>query len=332
MTNVSTDVTTTAARGTNGRAEVIRTEQLTKVYPGGVKAVDGIDLVVYQGEIFGLLGPNGAGKTTTTGMLTTTVIPTSGRAWVGGIDVIEHPALAKQVIGVVPQTNTLDRALTVWENLYYHGRFFGMSAKEARTEADFRLEQFRLTDRAKMPVLALSGGMAQRLMVARSILHHPAILFLDEPTAGLDPQSRIALWEILGELHAEGQTILLTTHYMEEADQLCDRLAIVDHGHLLALDTPTALKRSVDADTMISISAEGDLDSLAGLLQQGVQGAENVQRVDGSVNLGVRGSRAALRDVIAVAEQGGYTITDVSVSEPTLETVFIQLTGKDLRD
>jgi ABC-2 type transport system ATP-binding protein len=169
-------------------------------------------------------------------------------------------------------------------------------------------------------------------MVARSILHHPAILFLDEPTAGLDPQSRIALWEILGELHAEGQTILLTTHYMEEADQLCDRLAIVDHGHLLALDTPTALKRSVDADTMISISAEGDLDSLAGLLQQRVQGAENVQRVDGSVNLGVRGSRAALRDVIAAAEQGGYTITDVSVSEPTLETVFIQLTGKDLRD
>ncbi|HEY7136111.1 MAG TPA: ATP-binding cassette domain-containing protein [Acidimicrobiia bacterium] len=332
MTNVSTDVTTTAARGTNGRAEVIRTEQLTKVYPGGVKAVDEIDLVVYQGEIFGLLGPNGAGKTTTTGMLTTSVIPTSGRAWVGGIDVIANPALAKQVIGVVPQTNTLDRALTVWENLYYHGRFFGMSGKEARTEADFRLEQFRLTDRAKMPVLALSGGMAQRLMVARSILHHPAILFLDEPTAGLDPQSRIALWEILGELHAEGQTILLTTHYMEEADQLCDRLAIVDHGHLLALDTPTALKRSVDADTMISISAEGDLDSLAGLLQQRVQGAENVQRVDGSVNLGVRGSRAALRDVIAAAEQGGYTITDVSVSEPTLETVFIQLTGKDLRD
>src|SRR5690349_23674871 len=295
-------------------------------------AVDKLDLEVRRGEIFGLLGPNGAGKTTTGGMLTTMVIPTAGGAVVGDIDVVAHPALAKQVIGVVPQTNTLDRALTVWENLYYHGRFFGMSAKEARTEADFRLQQFRLTDRAKMPVLALSGGMAQRLMVARSILHHPAILFLDEPTAGLDPQSRIALWEILGELHAEGQTILLTTHYMEEADQLCDRLAIVDHGHLLALDTPTALKRSVDADTMISISAEGDLDTLAGLLQQQVQGAENVQRVDGSVNLGVRGSRAALRDVIAVAEQGGYTITDVSVSEPTLETVFIQLTGKDLRD
>jgi ABC-2 type transport system ATP-binding protein len=338
MTDVSAEPAATpgaTAPGTTvpaGRAEVIRTEQLTKVYPGGVRAVDGIDLVVYQGEIFGLLGPNGAGKTTTTGMLTTTVIPTSGRAWVGGIDVIAHPALAKQVIGVVPQTNTLDRALSVWENLYYHGRFFGMGAKEARAEADFRLEQFRLTDRAKMPVLALSGGMAQRLMVARSILHHPAILFLDEPTAGLDPQSRIALWEILGQLHTDGQTILLTTHYMEEADQLCDRLAIVDHGHLLALDTPATLKRSIDADTMISVSAEGDLDVLASLLRESVEGAEQVQHVDGSVNLGVRGSRAALRDVIAVAERGGFTITDVSVSEPTLETVFIQLTGKDLRD
>ncbi len=315
-----------------GRAEVIRTEKLTKVYPGGVKAVDEIDLGVYEGEIFGLLGPNGAGKTTTTGMLTTTVIPTSGRAWVGGIDVIAQPALAKQVIGVVPQTNTLDRALTVWENLYYHGRFFGMSAKEARAEADFRHEQFRLTDRAKMPVLALSGGMAQRLMVARSILHHPAILFLDEPTAGLDPQSRIALWEILGQLHAQGQTILLTTHYMEEADQLCDRLAIVDHGRLLALDTPGALKRSIDADTVITISADGDLDRLAAMLRDSVAGVDNTQQVDGSVALGVRGSRAALRDVIAVAERGGYAINDISVSEPTLETVFIQLTGKDLRD
>jgi ABC-2 type transport system ATP-binding protein len=317
---------------TAGRPEVIRTDKLTKVYPGGIKAVDGIDLAVYQGEIFGLLGPNGAGKTTTTGMLTTSVIPTSGRAWVGGIDVVAHPALAKQVIGVVPQTNTLDRALSVWENLYYHGRFFGMTAKEARAEADVRLEQFRLTDRAKAPVLALSGGMAQRLMVARSILHRPAILFLDEPTAGLDPQSRIALWEILRELHIQGETILLTTHYMEEADQLCDRVAIVDHGHLLALDTPAALKRSIDADTVIAVSAEGDLERLATLLKESVAGVDSAQHADGTVTLGVRGSRSALRDVIAVAERGGYAVTDVSVSSPTLETVFIQLTGKDLRD
>src|SRR3989440_6628681 len=218
---------------------VIRTTDLTKVYPGMDRpAVDSLNLAVYSGEIFGLLGPNGAGKTTTGGMLTTMVIPTSGQAVVGGIDVIHHPALAKQAIGVVPQHNTLDRALTVWENLYFHGRFFGMSSRDARAAADELLERFHLSHWGTANVMALSGGMAQRLMVARAVLHRPAILFLDEPTAGLDPQSRIAMWEILGELHREGQTILLTTHYMEEADQLCDRLAIMDRGRILALGTP----------------------------------------------------------------------------------------------
>src|SRR3954454_25132999 len=239
---------------------VIRTEQLTKVYPGGLKAVDELDLEVHQGEIFGLLGPNGAGKTTTAGMLTTRVIPTSGRAFVGGIDVVARPTAAKQVIGVVPQSNTLDRSLTVWENLYFHGRYFGMSDAVVGHEADRLLEQFRLSERGKEPVAALSGGMAQRLMVARAIMHRPAVLFLDEPTAGLDPQSRIALWEILGELHGEGQTILLTTHYMEEADELCSRVAIIDHGRILALDTPAALKESTGADTIVDLAAEGDLE------------------------------------------------------------------------
>src|SRR6476646_5297197 len=232
---------------------VIRTEKLTKTYPGGILAVDQLDLDVRAGEIFGLLGPNGAGKTTTAGMLTTRVIPTGGRALVGGVDVVAHPTAAKQLIGVVPQTNTLDRSLDVYENLYFHGRFFGMSAKTAKSEAHRLLKQFRLTDRADVPVLALSGGMAQRLMVARAIMHRPTILFLDEPTAGLDPQSRIALWEILGELHVDGQTILLTTHYMEEADQLCSRVAIIDQGRIVALDTPAALKRSVGIDAMVTV-------------------------------------------------------------------------------
>src|SRR5947207_12475168 len=172
-----------------GDDEVIHTDDLTKIYPGGIKAVDTLNLSVRRGEIYGLLGPNGAGKTTTAGMLTTRVIPTSGRAMVGGIDVVAHPAVAKQVIGVVPQTSTLDRSLNVWENLYFHGRYFGMPAKAAREAADRELERFRLADRATAEILALSGGMAQRLMVARAILHNPAILFLDEPTAGLDPQS-----------------------------------------------------------------------------------------------------------------------------------------------
>ena len=312
--------------------EVIRTVDLTKVYPGtDFKAVDGLNLSVRRGEIFGLLGPNGAGKTTTAGMLTTRVLPTSGQAIVGGVDVVAHPALAKQVIGVVTQQNTLDRALTVWENLYYHGRLFGMPAKDARGAADQLLEQFHLTNWAKASVFALSGGMAQRLMVARSILHRPDILFLDEPTAGLDPQSRIALWEILGELHRAGQTILLTTHYMEEADQLCDRLAIMDHGQILALDTPAGLKASVGADSIVTVHATGDLKVLATVLQE-IAGVTSATNVDGSIIVHVKGASSILPPIVTSAERNGFVVQDLSVAEPTLETVFISLTGKELRD
>jgi len=312
--------------------EVIRTEALTKRYPGDVLAVDRLDLSVYAGEIFGLLGPNGAGKTTTAGMLTTRVIPTGGRALVGGVDVVAHPSAAKQVIGVVPQTNTLDRSLTVWENLYFHGRFFGMGRRAAKAEATSLLERFRLADRAGVPVLALSGGMAQRLMVARAIMHRPAILFLDEPTAGLDPQSRIALWEILGDLHHEGQTILLTTHYMEEADELCDRLAIIDHGRLLALDTPERLKQSVGIDAMVTVAATGNLDVLAGHLRDDLLGASRVEVVDGVVRVWVSRLQGVLPAIVGAAERHGFVVHDLTSTEPTLETVFIDLTGKDLRE
>ncbi len=311
---------------------VIRTEQLTKVYPGDIRAVDQLDLEVEAGEIFGLLGPNGAGKTTTAGMLTTRVIPTGGKAYVDGVDVVAHPTRAKQVIGVVPQTNTLDRSLDVFENLYFHGRFFGMTARTAKAEAHRLLDQFRLADRARVPVLALSGGMAQRLMVARAIMHRPAILFLDEPTAGLDPQSRIALWEILGELHRDGQTILLTTHYMEEADQLCDRLAIIDHGTLLASDTPSALKQSIGIDAMVTVTAEGDTELLAEALRAGVTEASKVEPADGVVRLWTARTEGILPRVIDVAEAAGFTVTDLSATATTLETVFIALTGKDLRE
>jgi len=312
--------------------EVIQTVDLTKVYPGtDFKAVDALNMSVRRGEIFGLLGPNGAGKTTTAGMLTTRVIPTSGQAFVGGIDVVAHPALAKQVIGVVTQQNTLDRALTVWENLYYHGRLFGMPSKDAKAAADQLLEQFHLANWAKTSVFALSGGMAQRLMVARSILHRPDILFLDEPTAGLDPQSRIALWEILGELHRAGQTILLTTHYMEEADQLCDRLAIMDHGKILALDTPAGLKASVGADSIVTVHAAGDLEVLASVLRE-IEGVTSSTNVDGSIIVHVQGASSILPPIVTSAERNGFIVQDLSVAEPTLETVFINLTGKELRD
>jgi ABC-2 type transport system ATP-binding protein len=311
---------------------VICCELLTKRFPGDVLAVDRLDLAVYPGEVFGLLGPNGAGKTTTAGMLTTRVIPTSGKAIVAGIDVVAHPALAKQVIGVVPQTNTLDRALTVWENLYFHGRFFGMGAKEARTAADESLVLFRLTERAKAPVMSLSGGMAQRLMAARAIMHGPSVLFLDEPTAGLDPQSRIALWEILGGLRGQGPTIFLSTHNMEEADSQCDRVAIMDRGRILALGTPDALKASVGADTIVAVSATGDLDVLSRDLQERVDGATKAQRVGSTIQLHVKGAAGVLPQVVTAAEHGGFSVTDLSIAEPTLETVFISLTGKELRD
>ncbi|MEO8750476.1 MAG: ATP-binding cassette domain-containing protein [Allobranchiibius sp.] len=311
----------------------IHTESLAKTYSGAdAPAVQALDLDVPTGEIFGLLGPNGAGKTTTAGMLTTRVIPTSGRGFIAGIDIVKQPSLAKQVTGIVSQQNTLDRALTVRENLYFHGRLFGYSARSARSTADELLADFQLTKWADRSVFTLSGGLAQRLMVARAIFHRPAVLFLDEPTAGLDPQSRLALWEKLRELNDDGQTILLTTHYMEEADQLCDRVAIMDHGTVLASGTPAELKKRVGADTVVTIRAAGDQDRLGDLLAAELNGVAE-HRVRGeSLELHIDGSDRLVPRIVLAAEKAGYDILDLSVSEPSLETVFIDLTGKELRE
>ncbi|HTL84112.1 MAG TPA: ATP-binding cassette domain-containing protein [Acidimicrobiia bacterium] len=314
--------------------DVIVLEALSKVFHGrggAVHAVDDLNLAVRRGEVFGLLGPNGAGKTTTIGMLTTRVIPTSGRAFVGGIDVVAQPAVAKQVIGVVPQTNTLDRALDVAENLYFHGRYFGMTARDAHQRTDDLLQQFRLADRARSNVAELSGGMAQRLMVARAIMHDPDVLFLDEPTSGLDPQSRLALWDVIGELHAQGQTIVLTTHFLEEADQLSQRVAIIDHGKLLALDTPEALKRSTGASREVRIQTTGDLHALCRLLEE-MPGITGSQVVDDTVHAYIGTDGPTLPEIITRADHAGYSIRDVGITETTLETVFINLTGRDLRE
>ncbi len=321
-----------AATG-NGTGEIIRTVELTKVYSGtDFAAVDRLNLSIRAGEIFGLLGPNGAGKTTTAGMLTTRVVPTSGEAYVGAIDVVSHPTLAKQLIGIVSQQNTLDRQLTVRENLYFHGRLFGISARESGRIADRLLEQFQLSRWAKASVYALSGGMAQRLMVARAIFHRPAVLFLDEPTAGLDPQSRLALWDILGELNRDGQTIMLTTHYMEEADQLCGRVAIMDHGRILALDTPQALKQSVGVDTIVTVKSRGDAAALAAELQRQLSFVTRTREIPGGVELHAGVTDRLLPSVVNAAEAAGFDIVDLSVAEPSLETVFIDLTGKELRE
>jgi ABC-2 type transport system ATP-binding protein len=325
--------TNAAAATTAGERGVIHTDDLTKVYPGtDFTAVDKLNLDVRAGEIFGLLGPNGAGKTTTAGMLTTRVVPTSGKAFLAGVDVGAQPALAKQLSGIVSQQNTLDRQLTVWENLYFHGRLFGIGAKESRQTADALLARFQLTKWAKASVYALSGGMAQRLMVARAIFHRPSVLFLDEPTAGLDPQSRLALWDLLHELHNDGQTILLTTHYMEEADQLCDRVAIMDHGRVLALDTPANLKQSIGADTIVTVRTTGDLEKLGELLVNDVAGVTRSRAADGRLELHVQGIDRLVPRIVLAAENGGFDLLDVSVAEPSLETVFINLTGRELRE
>ncbi len=322
------------------RAPTIWTRGLAKSYRGGVRAVDGIDLEVAPGEFFGLLGPNGAGKTTTIGMLTTRVVPSAGSAHVAGLDVVEHPAATKQRIGVVPQTNTLDRSLTTADNLFFHGCYFGMSGSAARDRTAELLDRFRLADKADAMVDTLSGGMAQRLMVARALMHTPAVLFLDEPTTGLDPQSRINLWDLLREFNAGGQTILLTTHYMEEADRLCDRVAIMDHGRILALDTPAALKQRVDASTIVQITTgphEGGADAGA----ERARLAEAVAELAGVVRTDVRDDEVwvfadvgngLLPRLVSAAEAARVPVADLSVTEPTLETVFINLTGRELRE
>ena len=248
---------------------IVEISGLTKVYQDKqrVVAVDGIDLSVEQGEIFGLLGPNGAGKTTTISICTTRALPTSGRVRIAGTDVVAHPALARREIGVVPQYNTLDRALSVFENLFFHCRYFGFSSSDAKARADELLTQFLLLERGKIFPNQLSGGLQQRVQIARAIAHRPAVLFLDEPSAGLDPQSRIAMWEAVEGLRGQGITVVLTTHYMEEADELCDRLAIIDHGKILALDTPERLKTTLGAHTRFELKLRSH-DGLSQLVSQ----------------------------------------------------------------
>ena len=294
-------------------------------------AVDCLELEVGRGEFFGLLGPNGAGKSTTIGMLTTTVVPTTGHAYVAGIDSRRHPAALKRRIGVVAQTNTLDRQLTVLENLYYHGRYFGVSRVEARRRTTELLDQFALADRASAMIHELSGGLAQRLMVARALVHRPEILFLDEPTSGIDPQTRINLWRILEDLHAQGQTILLTTHYMEEADSLCQRIAILDHGRLLALGSPTELKQQFGADTVITLTVDGDPQPLerAATELPGVRRAE----VDGkTVRVLAAHAAGVVPRLVEAARIAGLEVLDATSQPPSLETVFLNLTGREYRE
>ncbi len=296
-----------------------------------VVALDDITLEIRAGEIFGLLGPNGAGKSTTIGVLTTRTRPTGGRAFIGEYDVWQQQVKAKLLIGVVPQRPNLDFALTAREILLFHGAYFGQNAKERARRSDELLEQFKLTDRADQNVRAFSGGMMQRLSIARAMMHDPQVLFLDEPSAGLDPQTRLLLWEIIREYNRRGKTIVLTTHYMDEADELCDRLAIIDHGRIIAEGSPQELKSSIPGGYLIRLKFDRVPGELTADLQQ-LAGVTEVRTADSGLDVYAGCGGTLIGPIVNAAQARGVELRDVHIAEPSLETLFLHHTGRSLRD
>ncbi|WP_018333045.1 ABC transporter ATP-binding protein [Actinomycetospora chiangmaiensis] len=331
-----TSTATDAGRTATPAVEVV---DLVKRYPKAtVNAVDGVSFAVAPGEVFGLLGPNGAGKTTTIGVLTTRVRKTSGRASVTGIDVTADPVGARSVIGVVPQRPNLDRSLDAKGNLVWHAAYHGVPRARRGPLADELLERMGLSDKASTNPDQLSGGQAQRLIIARGLMHDPRVLFLDEPSTGLDPQARLFVHDRVAELAASGVTIVLTTHDMDEAAKLSDRVGIVDHGELLKLDTPANLVAGLSGSATVDLDVTGlDPEQLRGRLGvvRGVAGAEVLATPDeGPSRLRVRvegEAGAALPGLLEEVTTAGGRVSDVGLGEPTLEDVFIDLTGRGLR-
>lgn len=301
-----------------------------------IAALDGLSLEILPGEIFGLLGPNGAGKSTTVGVLTTRVRPTSGQAWIGEHEVWKEPARVKHLIGVVPQRPNLDFSLTAREILIFHAAYFGIGSKKRNETADALLEKFKLTERAHQMVRGFSGGMMQRLSIARAMMHDPQVLFLDEPSAGLDPQTRILLWEIIREYHQAGRTVLLTTHNMEEADALCQRLAIIDHGHVIALGTSVELKASIPGGFLLRLRFGKPTADLLQRLRSlmGVREVRALDRAGDGAGADVYADRGGslIPEIASLAANAGAELSDVHISEPSLENLFLHHTGRSLRD
>lgn len=334
---------------------------LIKRYPKSpVNAVDGVSFTVAPAEVFGLLGPNGAGKTTTIGVLTTRVRPTSGRAAIGDIDVMRDPVRARSQLAVVPQRSNLDRSLSIRRNLIFHAAYHGVPARERAARADTLLDQFGLLDRAGTKPDFFSGGQSQRVMIARALMHSPRVLFLDEPTTGLDPAARLFVWDRLRELTQRGVTLVLTTHDMDEAAALAGRVAIMDHGKLLALDTPAALIRSLPGSATLELTAHGDDARAASVVMGQLNALPGVERVEelsaepppgaSAANMTAhpptsphQSATAHLRLYLSCEAAGlvapaatlltehGLRLTDVRLGTPTLEDVFLHLTGRTLR-
>jgi ABC-2 type transport system ATP-binding protein len=297
-----------------------------------VVALDGVSFEIRGGEIFGLLGPNGAGKSTTIGILTTRTQPTSGRVFVGQYDVWQQQVEAKRLIGVVPQRPNLDFALTAREILTFHGAYFGQGSKERTKRAEELLEKFKLTDRADHMVRTFSGGMMQRIAIARAVMHDPEVLFLDEPSAGLDPQTRLLLWDIIRDYNKQGKTIVLTTHYMDEADALCERLAIIDHGKIISQGTPQELKSSIPGGYLLRLKFEKTPDELSAMFKE-LPGVSEV-RASGNGAVDVYADRGGqlIAPIVTAAQSLGIELKDVHIAEPSLETLFLHHTGRSLRD
>jgi ABC-2 type transport system ATP-binding protein len=332
-------------------AAAVAVEELVKRYPRAqVNAVDGVSFSVSHGEIFGLLGPNGAGKTTTVGVLTTRARPTSGRASIDGVDVALAPVQARRSLAVVPQRSNLDRSLSIRDNLIFHAAYHGVGRSEREHRADELLEEFGLLERARERPDFFSGGQSQRVMIARALMHAPQVLFLDEPTTGLDPAARLFVWERLRDLRGQGVTLVLTTHDMDEAAGLADRVGIMDHGRLLALDTPQALMRSLEGESTLEITTDRPASDEVMAALSAIEGVDRCERLQTPpASPGERGAepqappatrlRLYLRaeaalfvgPVAAVLHTAGLGLIDLNIAIPSLEDVFIGLTGRTLR-
>ncbi len=333
-----------AAPTASAPAATVEVEDLVKVYPGGTRAVDGISFSVGRGEFLGLLGPNGAGKTTTIKILATLLRPTSGRARVAGLDVTHDPAAVRRRIGFATQAVTIDQMATGRENLSLIGHLHGMSGHELRSRVEELLELMGLTDVARKLAGTYSGGMRRRLDLASALVHQPEVLFLDEPTEGLDPQSRLVLWEELVRVNQAGTTMVLTTHYMEEADRLCERLAIIDHGKIVVEGSPASLKRTIGAETvslrlvptarMALLEGATDLAAIRSKIAERLRDLDTVSAIedtDEGIRLSVRSAGEVAPEILRRIDLDGVRVYGLTMDTPSLDDVFLHHTGHRIR-
>ncbi|HEY0485196.1 MAG TPA: ATP-binding cassette domain-containing protein, partial [Mycobacteriales bacterium] len=314
------------------RDDAIVVEDLRKRY-GTTQALDGLDLTVAEGTVLGVLGPNGAGKTTAVRVLATLLRPDSGHASVFGVDVLADPVRVRQMIGLTGQYAAVDEYLTGWENLEMVGRLFRLGRRAARQRADELLERFELTEAAGRTAKTYSGGMRRRLDIAASLVARPRVLFLDEPTTGLDPRSRIGMWHVIADLVRDGTTMLLTTQYLEEADQLAHRIAVVDHGRVIAGGTADELKESVGGERLhVTVADRAQLGLALDLLRPLADGEPDADEETGELTVPVRRGAGVLPDVVRELDGAGIAIADLAVRRPTLDDVFLTLTGHTAED